>query len=606
MRRILLSRRRFVASLAAFGAGLLAACSGPDEKRPESRFDSAPPTRASDGAQDSFPTPTGATGSEPITSSSQNLNPTGTAGTSRSTPASGSPTSGSPTTQATTVQGFSITIDPGVPAHLKPHAEELSDVLAKTPGLGAAGEVVISVTAQPAEDAVAYAVDFVPVVSRRLLVRDVTFGQLQLLWNGEISDWSALGSPVPHGVVRVTLAGSAGPFEKDKAAGDFPSSDALAEYFIQERGALALIPFDQVDFRFRALNIDEINVMRPGDARWPLREWLQVTPNVAPDTATMNVLKAAVAPKLPAPVSMTWAGDIIIARQVHRRILELGDWAAPFRAIYPSLTWADITISNLETSLSDSFESIIDPTTFTFKTDTPAIEGLTLAGIDVLSRANNHSFNYGDIGMNDTTAVLDAAGIKHFGMGNNLDEARRAVVVEQNGVSFAFLGYNGISDDWDAAGPENAGTAPLVDWMVVEDIKREVAAGHVVIPFFHWGIEYQYDPSEEQRYFAQIAIDTGAAVVMGSHPHWVQAVETYKGRPILYSLGNFVFDQEWSLETKQGMMAHIWMQGDKPLKIDIVPVLIEDYHRPRVMNIDEQWQVMEHVWAASDLIIQTG
>jgi poly-gamma-glutamate synthesis protein (capsule biosynthesis protein) len=303
---------------------------------------------------------------------------------------------------------------------------------------------------------------------------------------------------------------------------------------------------------------------------------------------------------------MTWAGDIIIARQVQRRINETGDWAAPFRDIHPSLTWADITISNLETSLSDSFETILDPTTFTFKTDTPAIEGLTLAGIDVLSRANNHSFNYGATGMNDTTAVLDAAGIKHFGMGNNLDESRRAVVVEKNGVTYAFLGYNGISDDWDAAGPDYAGTAPLVDWMVVEDIQREVAAGHIVIPYFHWGTEYVYDPTEEQRYFAQIAIDTGAAVVMGSHPHWVQAVETYKGRPILYSLGNFVFDQEWSLETKQGMIAHLWMQGDKPLKIDIVPVMIEDYHRPRVMNLDEQFQVLEHVWAASDWLVENG
>jgi poly-gamma-glutamate synthesis protein (capsule biosynthesis protein) len=95
-------------------------------------------------------------------------------------------------------------------------------------------------------------------------------------------------------------------------------------------------------------------------------------------------------------------------------------------------------------------------------------------------------------------------------------------------------------------------------------------------------------------------------MVMGSHPHWVQAVETYKGRPIIYSLGNFIFDQEWSLETKQGMMAHVWMRGAMPAKIDLVPILIEDYHRPRVMNPWEQWELLEHVWAASDWIIQNG
>ncbi|RIK36356.1 MAG: hypothetical protein DCC58_19345, partial [Chloroflexi bacterium] len=111
---------------------------------------------------------------------------------------------------------------------------------------------------------------------------------------------------------------------------------------------------------------------------------------------------------------------------------------------------------------------------------------------------------------------------------------------------------------------------------------------------------------EEQRYFAHISIQAGAAMVMGSHPHWVQAVETYMGRPIIYSLGNFVFDQEWSLETKQGMISHVWMQGDKPLKIDLVPVLIEDYHRPRLMDNWEAAPVLEHVWEASDWIINNG
>jgi poly-gamma-glutamate synthesis protein (capsule biosynthesis protein) len=173
-------------------------------------------------------------------------------------------------------------------------------------------------------------------------------------------------------------------------------------------------------------------------------------------------------------------------------------------------------------------------------------------------------------------------------------------------VTYALLGYNGISDDWDGAGPGLPGTAPLVDWIVVEDIQREVANGHVVIPFFHWGTEYVYDPNEEQRYFAHIAIEAGAALVMGSHPHWVQAVETYMGKPIVYSLGNFVFDQEWSLETKQGMIGHVWMQRDKVLRIDLVPVLIEDFHKPRLMDPWEAAAVLDHVWAASDYIREMG
>ena len=261
-----------------------------------------------------------------------------------------------------------------------------------------------------------------------------------------------------------------------------------------------------------------------------------------------------------------------------------------------------MTISNLECSLSDSFETPTDWSTFEFKTDTRAVAGLQLAEIDVLNRANNHSFNFGVVGMDDTTDVLDKAGILHFGMGHTIEESRKAALAKVGGVTYAFLGYNGISDQWDGAEANSPGTNPLIDWLVVEDIKRELAAGHVVIPFFHWGTEYVYDPTEEQRAFAQLAIDNGAAMVMGSHPHWVQAVETYKDKSIVYSLGNFVFDQEWSLETKQGMIADVWMRGDAVLALDLVPVLIEDYHRPRRMSDDEAWPVLQHVWDASDLI----
>ena len=181
-----------------------------------------------------------------------------------------------------------------------------------------------------------------------------------------------------------------------------------------------------------------------------------------------------------------------------------------------------MTISNLECSLSDSFETPTDWSTFEFKTDTRAVAGLQLAEIDVLNRANNHSFNFGVVGMDDTTDVLDKAGILHFGMGHTIEESRKAALAKVGGVTYAFLGYNGISDQWDGAEANSPGTNPLIDWLVVEDIKRELAAGHVVIPFFHWGTEYVYDPTEEQRAFAQLAIDNGAAMVapIGDAREW--------------------------------------------------------------------------------------
>lgn len=607
----LLSRRAFFAYMASAAAAIVAACSGPEEGRSKDPYVLRPSPEREQlvGAEPDGTSTTGATAASSPSDEPrvQGEGQPGSIGDEPVDPA------GDPSTYVTRVaeRQLTVSIDPTITGLLRNRATAIQARIVAGLGASAAesgGDLVITTATSKPPERSATAVEYVAVVSRKLLVRDLSPGNLRALWDGAIGDWAEVGSPVPHGVVRVTVGGSAGPMPGERADRDVASIDELANVMDAERGALAFIPCDEIDFRFRTLNVDGTNPIRPGDASSPFRSWLQVAPGINVPPETIGKLDEAIEPATdgPTPVSMTWAGDIIIAREVHRRILETGDWAAPFRSIYPELIRADLTISNLETSLSDAFETIIYRPNFTFKTDTASIEGLKLAQIDILSRANNHSFNYGIQGMEDTTAVLEAAGILHFGMGHNLEEARRAVVVERGGATYAFLGYNGISAEIDGAGPDWAGTMPLTEESVVEDIQRELAAGHVVIPFFHWGIEYVYDPSEEQRYFAHLAIDQGASLVMGSHPHWVQAVETYKNVPIVYSLGNFIFDQEWSLETKQGMMAHVWMQGAKVLSLDLAPILIEDYHKPRLMTPDEQWDLLENVWAASDRIVENG
>jgi poly-gamma-glutamate capsule biosynthesis protein CapA/YwtB (metallophosphatase superfamily) len=598
MRR-LLTRRSFIGSLAGFVATVVAACSGPERSRTDV---------TSENDRDAF---------EPAASRTpRNATPSATSSASGTTgvestalPVTESvPASTPESATATPSLSRTVALAADLPSSLAPKASLIRDQLAESLGGSVVdddADFVVSVASDgvPHQNATVLPVDYVAVVSRRLLVRDIAFSDLGNIWNGQISDWMAVGSPVSHGIVRFTVQGSAGPLHPEQASRDVGSIDELASILDEERGGIAIIPLDDIDFRFRTLSIDGTNPIRLSDARNPLRVDFQIVPrsNVA-GAGTRSMVTAFTGETGPQPVSMTWAGDIIFGRLVHVKMVSYGDWAAPFRTIHPEISWADVTISNLECAISDSFETPTSPTTFDFKTDTPAVAGLELAQIDVLSLANNHSYNFGATGMRDTIEVLDRAGILHFGIGENIHESRRATIIERGGTTYAFLGYNGISDAWDGAGHSSPGTNPMLDWLVVEDINREVERGHVVIPFFHWGTEYVYDPTEQQRYFAHVAIQSGAAMVMGSHPHWVQAVETYQGKPIVYSLGNFVFDQEWSLETKQGMIAHVWMKGDKPLSIDLVPILIEDYHKPRRMADWEAWPVLEEVWAASDRI----
>lgn len=580
MQSRMLSRRSFLRLSSALGAWLVAACSGPDEHTDAE----ISPGRVHRNVEQSGQ------------SGSSSPGTTGTATTSDSTP--GATSVGSGETVRLQIRD--------IPDPLLTHANWMRDRLVEQLGaieVDSTPDLIIRMKADDDQDLPILVTDYVAVVSRRLIVREISSDQLRQIWNGDIGDWSALGSPVGQPVVRVAVNESAGPFDAAHADEKVPNRDDLATYLEDQPGALAIIPAHLVDYRFRTLRLDGVTWFRPGEKTWPLQVAMVVDIAESERSALTQHVAAAITPEEElSPVSMTWAGDIIMGRRVHAKMLEYGDWAAPFRSIASELTWADVTISNLECAISDAYETPVDPTTFDFKTDPPAMAGLELAQIDVLSRANNHAFNFGPVAMEDTTALLDGAGIKHFGIGRNLEEARQASVVEIGGVSYAFLGYNGISDEWDGAEADSPGTNPLLDWLVVEDIRRELAAGHIVIPFFHWGIEYQYDPTEEQRYFAQVAIDTGAAMVMGSHPHWVQAVETYKGKSIVYSLGNFVFDQEWSLETKQGMIADVWMRGETLLALDLVPVLIEDYHKPRRMSDDEAWPVLNQVWAASDRI----
>jgi poly-gamma-glutamate capsule biosynthesis protein CapA/YwtB (metallophosphatase superfamily) len=444
-------------------------------------------------------------------------------------------------------------------------------------------------------------VDYVPVVSRRLQIRNLPLDQLQAVWNGEINDWNELGEPGSRPVKRVSIEGSTGPFDSSRADVNIDHLDDLEEFLLFETGTIGFLPRQRVDFRFKHLKIDGIDHLVDTAADNPLRSSLTVDPR---HPEQFDLIRSAVDGS--APVSMTWVGDIIFGRFVHKAMERMGNFSAAFWDVHPELSWADITIGNLECSLSDNIPQPTDSHTFSFTTISAAVEGLKLAEIDVLSRANNHSFDFVEQGMRDTTAVLDAAGIQHFGVGENLEDARRAVIVELHGTTYAFIGYNGITDHWDGAGPDWAGTMPMEADYVIQDIQRELAAGHVVIPYFHWGIEYVADPTEQQRYFAHLAIDHGAAMVMGSHPHWVQAVETYGGKAIVYSLGNFVFDQAWSIETQQGMIAHVWMRGSNVLSIDLVPVFIEAEHRPRVMDPWEAVPVLERVWHATERIVAFG
>lgn len=268
-----------------------------------------------------------------------------------------------------------------------------------------------------------------------------------------------------------------------------------------------------------------------------------VMPAAAPSAPTSRAVQAiAVQTVTPAPssgvVTINAVGDLMLDRDVERLMEERGG-SYPFEKVQALLADADITVANLEGTLSDRGEAAAK--SYTFRTAPRAAWDVAKAGIDVVSLANNHSTDFGEISLLDTIDALDAAGVRHAGAGSNGAEAHQPVLVEANGLRLAFLSYNAVPGST-AAGDEQAGVAWADEDVITRDVEAAEGRADAIVVLLHAGVEYQDAPNPEQRSLARAAIDAGASLVLGHHAHVLQGWEQYRGGVIVYGLGNFVFD----------------------------------------------------------------
>jgi hypothetical protein len=264
---------------------------------------------------------------------------------------------------------------------------------------------------------------------------------------------------------------------------------------------------------------------------------------------------------------------------------------------------ADLALANMEESAPDHFAFHRHGTVFTG--DPRLIAGIGRAGIDVASVASTHIGDGGRAGILQTMASLRKDGITPFGAGVNLAAARQPAIFHEGGAKVAILGYDGISDRYYGATSSTIGDAPLVGAYVRADVRAARAAGaDVVIVFPHWGIEYTSGPSPVQQRLAHLMIDSGADIVIGNHPHWAQAMEVYKGKPIWYSLGNFTFDQSWSEPTLEGITLELTFRGGRLVQAWMNPHILVLAVQPNLLDIAGDGQrVLGPIYRASRTIL---
>ena len=303
-------------------------------------------------------------------------------------------------------------------------------------------------------------------------------------------------------------------------------------------------------------------------------------------------------------------GDVIPARGANWPAVTSGDFTYNWKKTAAFLKKGDVTLINLETPLTKVCP--LQTEGFTFCGDSRQVQGLTYAGVDVASLANNHIGNYGQGGIDETIAILESNKLGWSGFGH-LD------IQEVRSVKFGFLAFNGIGTLVDREGLESEIKAarPKVDVLVVS---------------VHWGDEYVLTPRkygdiapDDPQEIGHLMIDAGADLVIGNHPHTVQGVEIYRPlrgadcldnpshsrvlrsceleeKLITYAHGNFIFDQTWSPETQEGVVGEYTFYENQLVNVLFHPILVDVSYQPRFLSEKNGKHILDRMLKSSKLI----
>lgn len=264
-------------------------------------------------------------------------------------------------------------------------------------------------------------------------------------------------------------------------------------------------------------------------------------------------------------VTLSFVGDIMLDRGVRNSVVKNfnNDYSALFakpEELRDILKKSDIVFANLEGAASN--QGVDQKNLYSFRMNPSVIPALRGAGINILSVANNHVGDWGRIAFIDTLARLKENEIFYTGGGNNNAEAETPIIIEKYEIKIGYLAFSDVGPNWMEAGTEKAGLLLANNPRFDEIIQNASKQVDYLVVSFHFGDEYKEKHNARQEYLAHRAVDDGAKIIIGSHPHVVEDTEIYKNSFIAYSLGNFIFDQSWSKPTMQGMILELKLFAD--------------------------------------------
>ncbi|MGE8077700.1 CapA family protein [Peribacillus loiseleuriae] len=312
-----------------------------------------------------------------------------------------------------------------------------------------------------------------------------------------------------------------------------------------------------------AISVKESHVTKDRAKETPETPFLEKETNVHKEPKQSQTHK---------PITVTFTGDVLLDRSVGQLIKENGvDY--PFMQVGETLRNADITAINLETSVST--RGTPTDKQFTFRSDPKTLQGVVNAGVDVVSLANNHTLDYGMDALRDTFDHLKSYNIAYTGAGNNEEEAFSTYYKEVNGKKIAIIGMSRVLPEvsWAAKGDKPGIANAYQNEPMMTYVKKAAEQSDYLMVMIHWNRERQDYPESYAREMGKAFIDAGASAVIGSHSHSLMGIEEYKGCPIYYSLGNFIFTDSASPKGSETMIVQVTLDNGeissslKPAKI---------------------------------------
>lgn len=431
---------------------------------------------------------------------------------------------------------------------------------------------------------------FAPAVAFTAADEEMTLAELQARWQGVgdgplvVSDqtarvFEALWGPPGQMLQRVT-----------------GEPDVVAALW-GDPSRVAIMPFDQLTPAVRSLSLDGRSLL---DRSVPNEGWPLVTGLAAAESAGAGapLPRWNRVPEALGTVIVT--GVTALTRSVYTTMLRHGDMAYPARNIAELMASADLTHVSNEVSFKQG--CMPDDFATAFCADPAAMATLELLGVDVVELTGNHN---NDVGFEAALASLDLyrrAGMATFGGGADAQSAARPAVLGVRGTTIAFLGYNQFGPDYAWADQQSPGANRWPDdptRLQADILAARRAGADLVFVHIQHTESYQAAPLPEQRDDFRATIEAGADAVVGTQAHTPQAIELYHGRPIFYGLGNLIFDQMQSLETREGLIVRYTVMNGRLLQAELITTIIEDYAQPRFTTLDERELQLAAIFAES-------